>query len=266
MFCKNCGAQVSDSQKFCPNCGAPVQQPVGSQNAGGGQSTGNGQNPGASQPQGGYQQGSYNGGYQQQPYNGYPQGGKPPKKSSAKPVIFIVIGVIILIAAVVGVIFGLRSCSKDSGGGLSGEKKSSYTDPIDSMMEGIEKQDGDIILSAFSDGTIEVLEAQSGMSKSEIADMFEEMFAGSMGMGVEEGAFQVDYEITDETDLSKDDIADIQEEFDSEGADEKIEEGKALEITMIIGMEDITDETYEDSIELQVIKIDGKWYVDPTSM
>ena len=96
--------------------------------------------------------------------------------------------------------------------------------------------------------------------------MFEEMFDMSMGEDIKEGAIQVDYEIEDEMDLSESDIEGIQEEFDSEGVDEKIEEGKALEITMIVGMEDITDETYEESMELQVIKIDGKWYIDPTSM
>ena len=31
-------------------------------------------------------------------------------------------------------------------------------------------------------------------------------------------------------------------------------------------MEDVTDETFEDSMDIQVIKIDGKWYIDPTSM
>ena len=122
------------------------------------------------------------------------------------------------------------------------------------------------MLDAFSDGTIELLEEESGYDKDEIADMFEEMFDMSMGEDIKEGAIQVDYEIEDEMDLSESDIEGIQEEFDSEGVDEKIEEGKALEITMIVGMEDITDETYEESMELQVIKIDGKWYIDPTSM
>ena len=30
MFCKNCGSQIGDNQKFCPNCGTPVQETGGS--------------------------------------------------------------------------------------------------------------------------------------------------------------------------------------------------------------------------------------------
>lgn len=258
MFCKNCGAQMGDNQKFCPSCGTPVQS------AG---STVKPQTQNGAQTQSGASQGGYNSGYQQQTYGGYSQGGKPPKKSSARPIIFIIVGVVILAAIIVGIVLGVRSCSSEDGGGLSlGGKKSSYTDPVDSLMKGIEKQDGDLILKAFSDGTIEILEEESGYSKSEIADEFEEMFDLSMGMELKDGAIQVKYEIDDETDLSKSDIEEIQEEFDSEGVDEKIQDGKALEITMIISMEDIVDDTYEESMELQVIKIDGKWYIDPTSM
>ena len=89
MFCKNCGTQLDDNQKFCPKCGAPVQQ--GGRNAGaaaqpGGQPQGGYQQEANSEgyQQGmnnaGYQQGGYNTGYQQPPYNGYPQGGQPPKR------------------------------------------------------------------------------------------------------------------------------------------------------------------------------------------
>lgn len=268
MFCKNCGTQLDDNQKFCPKCGTPVQQ--------GGQSD---QNAGAAAQQGGqtqsgyqqevnnagyqqetnnagYQQGGYNPGYQQPPYNGYPQGGQPPKKNSGKSVVFIVIGIIVLIAIVVAVIFGVRSCTAGN----------SYTDPVESFMEGMEKQDGDKIMDAFSDGTIKALEEESGYSESELADMFEQMFIGSLGTDINVGAYQIDYEILDEEDLSSDEIADIQEEFDAQGLDEKIQDAKALEINMIVSMEELTDETYEESMDLQVIKVGGKWYIDPTSM
>lgn len=66
MFCKNCGAQMNDNQKFCPNCGTPVQQSETVQTQGNsGQSAGN------------YA-------YQQGPAGGYPQGtGQSPKYSAA---------------------------------------------------------------------------------------------------------------------------------------------------------------------------------------
>ena len=62
------------------------------------------------------------------------------------------------------------------------------------------------------------------------------------------------------------DLQEIQDQFESAGIDETIEEAKDLELTLIVGMEDVTDETFEDSMDIQVIKIDGKWYIDPTSM
>ena len=247
MFCRNCGTQVDDNQKFCPNCGAALMQDQGGQNAGT-------QNPG---------------GYEQVKYNIYQQPEvQSPKKKSHLPVIIvsIVVGVLVIIAAAAGIFFVLRNRSGEGSGLPFSEKKSSYTDPIDTLMEGMEKQDGDIMLSAFSDGTIEILEEQSGYSRSEIADMFEELFTGSMGMDVKAGSYQIDYEIDEETDITGSDLEDIQDEFDMQGLDEEIEEAKALELTMIVGMESITDETFEDSMELQVIKIDGKWYIDPTSM
>ena len=209
---------------------------------------------------------------------------------------------IILLALVIGgVVFAVKGCSDDSDSSSKSSKSSSeskdekdssddsddsddddgedekeekkakksgndYTDPVDSLMRGIEEQDGAIMLSAFSAGTIEVLEYQSGYTQSELEDYLEEMFVEAMGMDIKPGAYQVDYIIEYEEDLTSSEVAEIQDEFDYEGVDEEIEEAKYLELTMIVGMEDVTDETYEDGMTLQVVKIDGMWYVDPTSM
>lgn len=250
MFCKNCGAQMNENQKFCPNCGTPVQQSE------------------TVQTQGEFRQSPDNYTYQQAPGNGYSQGTvQSPKKSSSKmPIIVgVIVGVVVIIAAVVGVIFGLNFFRGSNGDG-GGKAGSTYTDPVDSLVEGMEQQDGDIMLNAFSEGTIEVLEEQSGYSRSEIADMFEEMFTSSIGMDVKVGGYQMDFDVDSAEDITGSDLQEIQDQFDAQGIDETIEEAKALELTLIVGMEDVTDETFEDSLELQVIKIDGNWYVDPTSM
>ena len=272
MFCRNCGTQVNDGTKFCPNCGTPVEVP------------GNAQNVGGAQPAGQYQQ--PNG---QQYYQ--PAGGKPPKKSK-KPLIFIIIAIVVLIAVIVGVVFAVKGCSNDSGSSSGDSKKSeassdrsdkkdededakeeeeqkeesSFEEPIAKLMQGIEEQDGEIMLSAFSDGTIEVLSEESGYNETELADYLEEMFMDSMGTDIKVGGYQVDYEVRSANELTEDDIAVIQDEFDSAGVYETVEEGKSVDVLMIIGMEAITDETYTDGMVLQVVKIDGKWYLDPTSM
>ena len=247
MFCKNCGSQIGDNQKFCPNCGTPVQQTGGN-------------NPGAGRQEdgGGYQQGR----------GGYNQGGQPSGRRSARSVIILIIGIVVLAGIIAGIVLGVRSCTAEDGGGSgSGSGSggpfapaSSYTDPVDSFMEGMEQQDGRKIMEAFSEGTIRAMEEESGYSEAEIAEMFEEEYLSSLE---EYGDFTIDYEIAEEEDLSAEDIAEIQEEFDYAGVNEEIQEGKALGVYMTI---EVDGESDEDDMLLHVIKIDGEWYLSPTSM
>ena len=264
MFCKNCGSQIGDNQKFCPNCGTPVQETGGS-------------NPGAGRQ-------GYGGGYQQ---GGYNQGGQPSGRRSARPLIILIVGIVVLAGIIAGIVLGVRSCTAEDGGGsgsgsgsggpfapASGQTEedssgsgagsdapaSSYTDPVDAFMEGMEQQDGRKIMEAFSEGTIRAMEEESGYSEAEIAEMFEEEYLSSLE---EYGDFTIDYEIAEEEDLSAEDIAEIQEEFDYAGVNEEIQEGKELGIYMTIEVDGMSD---EDDMLLHVIKIDGEWYLSPTSM
>ena len=86
------------------------------------------------------------------------------------------------------------------------------------------------MLNAFSDGTLKSLEEESGYSRSEIADMLEEMFTSSMGMDVKVGGYQMDFRVDDEEDITGSDLQEIQDQFESAGIDETIEEAKDLEL------------------------------------
>ena len=260
MFCKNCGSQIGDNQKFCPNCGTPVQETGGS-------------NPGAGRQ-------GYGGGYQQ---GGYNQGGQPSGRRSARPLIILIVGIVVLAGIIAGIVLGVRSCTAEDGGGsgsgsggpfapASGQTEedssgsgsgsdapaSSYTDPVDAFMEGMEQQDGRKIMEAFSEGTIRAMEEESGYSEAERAEMFEEEYLSSLE---EYGDFTIDYEIAEEEDLSAGDIAEIQEILDDLGLNGEVEEAKELGIYMTIEADGMSD---EDDMQLCVIKIDGEWYLNPS--
>lgn len=134
MNCINCGKELAPGAKFCPACGTqqtveqPAQQPEqAAQTAY--------QEPytqpvyqeqpyGYDQQQNGYTQPPY--GYGQQPnsYGQQPYGyaaqpyAQPPKKGKKKAVLIIVIIAAVLAVAggVLGVIFGVRSCTKYNNG------------------------------------------------------------------------------------------------------------------------------------------------------
>ena len=245
MFCKNCGSQIGDNQKFCPNCGTPVQQTGGNNPGAGRQGDG-----------GGYQQGR----------GGYNQGGQPSGRRSARSVIILIIGIVVLAGIIGGIVLGVRSCTAEDGGGSgSGSGSggpfapaSSYTDPVDSFMEGMEQQDGRKMLEAFPEGTIEVAVYETGYTEAELAEMMLEEFLSSLDVY---GDFTIDYEIAEEEDLSAGDIAEIQEILDDLGLNGEVEEAKELGIYMTIEADGISD---EDDMQLCVIKIDGEWYLNPS--
>ena len=136
-----------------------------------------------------------------------------------------------------------------------------YTDPVDDFLEGVEQQDGRKMLEAYSEGTIKAMEEEYGYSEAELAEMMPEQFLSLLDVDVNED-FTIDYEITREEDLSAEDIPEI-EEFDIAGVNEEIQEGKELGISMTIEADGMSD---EKDIRMDVIKIDGEWYLGIISM
>lgn len=217
---------------FCRNCGAELK--------GGAKFCPKCGTPVAADPAGG------NGAAGQSPASRIQQAKRPP---------YLAIGAIVIaVILVLLIIFGLRSCI---GGG-------NYERPVKALVEGIEKQDGDKILSAFSDEMLDVMEDQSGYDRDEMADMMESMFSMAyIGADLDEENFKLDYKVTDDKDLSKGKIKDIEEEYKNQDMDIKIKDAKELEVELIA---EIDGEEDTQEFSLTVVKIGGSWYLDPSSM
>ena len=238
MFCKNCGSQIGDNQKFCPNCGTPVQQTGGNNPGAGRQGDG-----------GGYQQGR----------GGYNQGGQPSGRRSARSVIILIIGIVVLAGIIAGIVLGVRSCTAEDGE-RSDVPFVNFTDPVDAFFEGLEQHDLSRRMEACPPGIIEFLKDECGYTEEELSVMIEEeWYTNSMEYLT---FITIDYEIVEVEALSAEDIAGIQKAFDYAGVNEEIQEAKELKINM--GVE--INSRYVDLDALpRVIKIDGEWYLDLTS-
>ena len=184
------------------------------------------------------------------------QGGASPVQSQKKPpylaigLIAIVVVVVIVLAVVLGkTVFG-----------------KGYEKPIKTLIKGVEEQDGEMILSAFSENTIEAMEDQSGIDRIEQEDMmdlkFEYRFSGEVWVD-EDVEFK--YEVEDSKKLDKDDIKDIEDELkDYWDVREDISAARELDVTMTIYVDG--DEEDDNDATIEVIKVDGKWYINPISL
>lgn len=228
MFCRNCGTELKEGAKFCPKCGTPAT-PVQQK-----------------------RESQFSNGGQSQ--NGELTGGtQAVSRRKAKKIPVFAIGVIvILIAAVVLIVRGFL------GGG--------YEEPIKNLVRGIEKRDGSMILKAFPEELLEAAEEEDGYDREEMAQMFESVFSYSIGdFDLTDIDYTVSYEIKDDLDLSEREMKEIEDDLEAEGADLDIKAGKEVELELKIAIDGIGyEETREETIE--VIKIGGKWYINPLSM
>lgn len=164
----------------------------------------------------------------------------------------LAIGVIVIL--VIAVVLVFRACS---GGG--------YEEPIRNLVKGIENQDGKQILKAFSDEMMEAAEEESGYSRDELAEMYENVFNYGIGdVDLSDVDYKVDYEIKDDFDLSEREIKDIEDELSDDGIDVDIKAGKEVELTLKISVKSL-DYNEEEDTTIEVIKIGRNWYINPLS-
>ncbi|MCB7303936.1 zinc-ribbon domain-containing protein [Bariatricus massiliensis] len=138
--------------------------------------------------------------------------------------------------------------------------KNTYETPLKNMVKAIESQDIQGVLSILPPKLLEVAEEKSGMDIDELLD--------SVGSGVldeftdERGDVHINYKITDVTDMTDEEIQDIEQYFQGYLGD--IKEGKKLNFSYQVKMDEHEEDEGEEGIE--VIKIDGKWYINPGSV
>ena len=140
-----------------------------------------------------------------------------------------------------------------------------YEKPIKNLIKGVEEQDGEMILSAFSDETIEALEDEMGVDRKDLEDMMEEEFEYMFSdEEYEDEDLEFKYKIEDNEKLDKDDIKDIKDELkDYYNIREDIKAARELDVTLTVYVDGEEEDDSEET--LTVIKVDGKWYLSPSS-
>ena len=237
MFCSHCGQELKDGGRFCPRCGAPVE---GAAQAEGSRTS---ENASTGPMQGGAQYGGAPGYQQAGP-------GVQMKRGMSQGAAIAIIVAIVLCIAGAGV------------GGYFLLFRNNYKTPIKNLMKAIEDQDGEAALKLIPEKYVEMAQTMSGMDKEDIEEMLEQ----GLDSMVEEygGDIKVDYEIGDARDLTEAELADLEESYYGFLGD--VEEGKEVEVSAEIQVDGSEKEEVMDDTLVKVIKLDGKWYLDPASM
>lgn len=255
MFCGKCGVQNQDGAAFCKACGAPLNA----------QQTPAAQPPVSQQTQQVYVPQQNNGTMPQQTPSFQPAyGGAQVAAPAADHGKFRKIGIgvvagVVVVAVVLVLVFMLGN-----GGG--------YKAPINKFFHGIQHGDvGEMIDSFATDKMMKVIKKETGMSRRELESQFESQMlsglgsilgdSGLSGKGKWDLSDYLKYKIGDAEDLDKDELEYVQDEY--EDFDEKVTAAKKVEVTASITIMGITQ---EQEMELQVVQIGGKWYVNPEAI
>ena len=165
-----------------------------------------------------------------------------------------IIAIVAIVAAVliaVAVIFSIFHAVK----GRSPEKT------IDQLVTSLFKLDADGIIDTFPKEAVNKLKEEGNWD-----DEYDDLVSGIESIAQSVGDY-VDleelcsYKITETKDATKEEIAEIQEDYDDEGIDVKIKDAKIITVELTINIPIYGSET--DSEDFVVIKIGNSWYIDP---
>lgn len=244
-FCEKCGSELSEGSAFCPKCGASVGAEVA-------------QPPAASPPpsappppqtQAMPRSAGMQPDYQQpQAAPGYYQPAAEKKGGGGKAVLFTGLGLLV-VGAVVVLLLGFAVGPKWFVGGGEGGGKGGPEEVAANFLKAMENKDAKLLKSTISPSSIKQLEDMLSYGDyGNIDEFFEDMFFSTYKSMKFSG---VKYKTTMEG---------------NDKATVEIVEGKVTIVDMS-GNESVEDvKDAETPAELQMVKEDGKWYLDVMNM
>lgn len=162
------------------------------------------------------------------------------------------------IAAIVGILILFIACAAFGIWMLF--FSNTYKTPIRNLVKAIEEQDGEAAVKLIPEQYMEMADQWMGIGKEEMEDLVE---AGLKNIaGGYQGDVKVDYEIGDVRDLSDQEIQSLETSYF--GMLGEIEEAKEVEFSAEVSVNGGDDMEIADDTWITVIKIDGKWYLDPS--
>jgi len=266
-FCTKCGNQIGDGVAFCPKCGAPQNAASAApQNAA--SATPQQSAPQNTAPQGygmPQQYGTYTEAPKQQSgvqmdeilNKGKEMGSNAVKKVGKEK---IIAGVAILVV-LVGLFFIVSGFLKGCGGGANSPKGA-----VKSFLDATCK--GDIVAMmecVAPDNMMDAMYEEMGMTKSEFKEYAK---MATAFVDKDELPSYRNLKVETRETLKGDDLEEYIEElaytFDVEPDELKVKEVRVLEVTCDFKETKDAEWDENDSEEIVVYKIGGKWYIDPS--
>lgn len=139
--------------------------------------------------------------------------------------------------------------------------RNTYKTPIKNLVKVMEDQDTDAALALIPERYLKVMEGVTGMDSDELADMLEDELIS--GFDEYTGDIKVDYDIGDARDLTDSEIQSLESDYMGYLGD--IEDAKEVEFSYEMYVDGELRDSGEDE-QLTVIKLDGKWYLNPGDM
>jgi len=161
------------------------------------------------------------------------------------------VAIVAAVLIAVAVIFSIFHAVK----GRSPEKT------VDQLVTSLFKLDADGIIDTFPKEAVNKLKEEGNWD-----DEYDDLVSGIESLAQSVGDYvdlekMCSYKITETKDATKDEIAEIQEDYDDEGIDVKIKDAKIITVELTINIPIYGSET--DSEDIVVIKIGNSWYIDP---